>query len=68
MYMPRYKRVLELLAIARRNPLTRRLPNGEAISTEQLRRSFVDLEHAAFNARKANFLRVFPKPAHYYPD
>jgi len=52
MYLPRYSRVLSLLAIARRNPLTRRLPNGEPITDVQLRQSFVNLEHAAWVAHR----------------
>ncbi len=68
MYLPRYKRVLDLLAIARRNPLTRCLPDGRAISDEQLRKSFVDLEHAAFKARELGYLRVTPLSPEHYPS
>ncbi len=60
MYLRRYRRVLELLAIARRNPMTRRLPDGRAISDAQLRKAFVDLECAAFKARDLGYLRAIP--------
>ncbi len=63
MYLPRYKRVLDLLAIARRNPATRRLPDGRAISADQLRKAFVDLEHAAFEARNLGYLHAIPAPS-----
>ncbi len=60
MEITRFRRLTALLAIARRNPSTRRLPDGAPISDAALRRAFVDLESRAFMARRLGYLRRIP--------